>query len=157
MTSAETAAELDFDEWLTTGRDAGWVGPAVCVFHDSVPATEEEDELLWDGEDARIHILRLYPDRATKDGAETLQTTYAEEYKAEPFQFPAGCSEWVDAGYAAGWISQPSDYIHDGTPLSGTELDELDEGEICAHILRLYPNADVKAGVEANHTPTNWR
>ena len=51
---------MTFDEWLRTGMDCGWCGPAVCSTHDGTPTSEAEDDDLEDGADPCVHILRLY-------------------------------------------------------------------------------------------------
>lgn len=61
--------ELNFDEWLKIGMDAGHVGPPVCFTHDGMPTSEDEDE-AWEEGDPCLHILRLYPDSATKIAVE---------------------------------------------------------------------------------------
>lgn len=65
--------------------------------------------------------------------------------------------EWVRAGIAAGWCGPPVCSTHDGTPLSDAELDEFEQGDPCIHIIRLYADADTKAAVEADHSPSQWR
>jgi hypothetical protein len=52
---------MTFDEWLKIGMDKGWCGPSVCVTHDGVPMTEQEEESLYDDEPC-IHAIRLYED-----------------------------------------------------------------------------------------------
>lgn len=75
LSSVETAARkmvepLDFDTWLSQGIEQGWCGPAVCQIHDGTPTSDSEDEEFEQGDDPCIHILRLYPDQATKESVE---------------------------------------------------------------------------------------
>ncbi len=49
---------MDFEEWLETGHRNGWCGAPVCVPHDGIPTTEEEDEDI----DMCLHVVRLYVD-----------------------------------------------------------------------------------------------
>jgi hypothetical protein len=65
MPSETTTPELDFDAWLAIGRDSGWISRDVCGVHYGTPTSVEEDE----SEDC-AHILRLYPDAATKEAVE---------------------------------------------------------------------------------------
>jgi hypothetical protein len=60
----------DFDTWLAQGIAQGWCGPAVCASHDGTPTTADEDE-EWETGDPCLHILRLYPDQATKEAVES--------------------------------------------------------------------------------------
>lgn len=56
----ESKIELDFEEWLALGWKNKWVGPVVCETHDGVPCSEEESNLLWDGHDICLSIIRVY-------------------------------------------------------------------------------------------------
>ncbi|WP_159600864.1 hypothetical protein [Agromyces humi] len=70
-TTADKAGRAErFEEWLREGQEQGFVGPAVCCTHDSVPTTEAEDDEWEDGDDICIHILRLYADIETKSAVE---------------------------------------------------------------------------------------
>lgn len=60
---------MTFDEWHKIGFEAGFCGPAVCITHDGLPTTEDEDGELSDF-DPCIHILRLYEDQTMKTGVE---------------------------------------------------------------------------------------
>ena len=51
---------MTFDEWLRTGMDCGWCGPAVCSTHDGTPTSDAEDDDFEEGADPCVHILRLY-------------------------------------------------------------------------------------------------
>ena len=61
---------MSFDEWLDTGREAGWCGPPVCDIHDGTPMSEEEGDLLLDGDGVCLHVLRLYEDADHKKAIE---------------------------------------------------------------------------------------
>ena len=56
----------EFEAWLRTGVEEGWVGPPVCSTHDGTPMTAEEGEELWDGGEPCLHVLRLYEDADKK-------------------------------------------------------------------------------------------
>lgn len=58
---------MTFEEWLELGFNNGWVGPEVCITHDGLPTTEEEDE---DDGDPCIHVIRLYEDADMKHAVE---------------------------------------------------------------------------------------
>lgn len=64
---------------------------------------------------------------------------------------------WLRQGFKAGFVGPPVCSTHDGTPLSEVEEEEFEEGDPCLHILRLYENAEQKAAVEKNHSPSVWR
>ena len=67
---------MTFNEWLQTGINNKWCGPAVCATHDGIPSTKNE-ETTWDnGGDPCQHILRLYPDQQTADEINTTYTPY---------------------------------------------------------------------------------
>ncbi len=53
---------LEFDEWLAIGMSKSWIGPPVCYMHDGLPTSEDEDNMMDNGEDPCFHILRLYED-----------------------------------------------------------------------------------------------
>jgi hypothetical protein len=55
-----------FEDWYTTGVEAGYCGAIGCVIHDGVPmtATEEEDD------EPCIPMVRLYEDTATRKAVE---------------------------------------------------------------------------------------
>ena len=55
-------------EWLELGLRSGWCGPAVCVIHDGVPSTLEEDEDEF-GEPC-IPMVRLYADAVERAAVE---------------------------------------------------------------------------------------
>jgi len=61
---------MTFNEWLTQGIEAGFVGPAVCYTHDGLPLSEAELEEFEEG-DPCVHILRLYEDADHKAAVET--------------------------------------------------------------------------------------
>jgi hypothetical protein len=67
-------------------------------------------------------------------------------------------NEWINQGIAQQWCGPPVCYTHDGTPTSEAEEEQFDEGfDLCIHIVRLYVDAETKAAVEANHSPSQWR
>jgi hypothetical protein len=57
-------------EWLRYGLDRGWAGPPLCETHDGTPTTPAEDDEFEEGMDPCIHIIRLYPDKQTRDEVE---------------------------------------------------------------------------------------
>lgn len=54
--------EMKMDEWLEYGIKRSWCGPPICMTHDGVPTTEDEDNAWDEGEDPCIHIVRMYHD-----------------------------------------------------------------------------------------------
>jgi hypothetical protein len=66
--------------------------------------------------------------------------------------------EWLQEGLSNGFCGPAVCYPHDGLPMTEEEDSQFFEGEDpCIHIIRLYEDLDVKAGVEANHSPSIWR
>jgi hypothetical protein len=61
---------MTLDDWLATGIAAGYCGPPICDTHDGTPTTADEDAQYENGYDPCFHILRLYPDTATKAAVE---------------------------------------------------------------------------------------
>ncbi len=60
----------DFDEWIRVGMEQGWCGPPLCATHDGTPTSAGEDEQFDEGGDPCLHVIRLYPDQATKTAVE---------------------------------------------------------------------------------------
>jgi hypothetical protein len=65
--------------------------------------------------------------------------------------------DWLKLGIEQNWCGPAVCYTHDGLPTSESEDQEFEEGDPCIHIIRLYEDDEVKAGVEANHSPSIWR
>ncbi|NBO53323.1 MAG: hypothetical protein EBU84_01755 [Actinobacteria bacterium] len=65
---------------------------------------------------------------------------------------------WMRIGLSRGWCGPPVCYTHDGVPSTAQEDDEWIEGkDPCMHIVRLYEDAQMRALVEMNHSPSKWR
>jgi hypothetical protein len=66
--------------------------------------------------------------------------------------------DWIKAGLENGWCGPPVCSTHDGIPYSHEEEEAWNEGDDpCAHVIRLYEDAQQKASVEKTHSPTQWR
>ncbi|AXH46840.1 hypothetical protein I5G67_gp002 [Mycobacterium phage Aminay] len=66
--------------------------------------------------------------------------------------------DWLRYGYGQGYCSPPVCELHDGIGTTASEDNDLEDGgEPCISVVRIYPDADTKAGVEANHSPSVWR
>jgi hypothetical protein len=63
-------AAIDFDTWINQGIEGGWCGPAVCLPHDGLPMSLEEEAEGDAGWDPCLHVIRLYPDEHTRKGVE---------------------------------------------------------------------------------------
>lgn len=61
---------MDFEEWIKTGIENGWCGPAICYTHDGFPTSEHEDAEFEDGADPCMHVIRLYEDYNQKKSIE---------------------------------------------------------------------------------------
>lgn len=65
---------MTFNEWLQIGINNRWCGPAICDTHDGMPLTEDESEMMWDGQDPCIHIIRLYE---TPEHADSIEESHS--------------------------------------------------------------------------------
>lgn len=66
--------------------------------------------------------------------------------------------EWIEAGLREGFCGPPVCHTHDGLPMSNEEDDSWNDGEDpCIHIIRLYLDAEQKASIERDHSPSQWR
>jgi SOS-response transcriptional repressor LexA len=66
--------------------------------------------------------------------------------------------EWLAAGVEAGYASPQVCLTHDGHPTTRAEDEEFEEGgDPCLFIVRPYPSAEVRAEVEDNYSPAQWR
>ena len=65
--------------------------------------------------------------------------------------------EWASFGIAQGWCGPPVCWTHDGTPLSESEVETLEQYDPCVHIIRLYEDQQTRDAVEADHSPSVWR
>lgn len=50
----------DFLLWLESGVKRGWVSDSVCSIHEGTPLTDEEEEMLSEGDDPCIRVLRVW-------------------------------------------------------------------------------------------------
>lgn len=66
----ENSNATDFDSWMKTGIENGWVGPPVCYTHDGLPMALAEEDEFERGSDPCLHILRLYFDSAHRAAVE---------------------------------------------------------------------------------------
>ena len=53
-------------EWINLGVEMGWCGPPVCVTHDGMPMTGEEEDEFVEGNDICVHMIRPYHDSEEK-------------------------------------------------------------------------------------------
>ena len=51
---------MTFEEWAQYGYDQGWCGPPVCYTHDDFPATSQEHDELYEGDEPCMQMIRLY-------------------------------------------------------------------------------------------------
>ena len=62
--------EVNFEQWITTGIDNGWISRPVCSTHDGIPTTHDEDIEWEDGGDPCIYAVRLFADQDEKKAVE---------------------------------------------------------------------------------------
>jgi hypothetical protein len=48
--------------WIKLGIKKGWCGPPICITHDGIPTTPEQDAELDGGHDPCINMIRIYED-----------------------------------------------------------------------------------------------
>jgi len=60
---------LTLQQWIEIGIQQGWCGPSICITHDGLPMTSQEEEEFEEG-DPCVHIVRLYADDETRKGVE---------------------------------------------------------------------------------------
>jgi len=51
---------IEFLDWLNQGVNRGWVSEAVCVTHNGLPSTEDEDSEWEEGYDPCVPGLRIW-------------------------------------------------------------------------------------------------
>jgi hypothetical protein len=49
----------EFNIWLNNGIDRGWISSPFCCTHDGGPVTDEEYNLMDDGEDICLPHIKL--------------------------------------------------------------------------------------------------
>lgn len=76
---------MSFYEWMKFGIEQGWCGPPVCITHDGLPATPEEDDQQINGLDPCIHIVRMYEDGDQKREIEEYHSpsTWRDSYSRD--------------------------------------------------------------------------
>ena len=57
---------MNYQKWIRIGYKNGWCGPPVCAIHDDISMSAVEEELLYEGDEPCIHIVRMYPDDITR-------------------------------------------------------------------------------------------
>lgn len=75
--------DLSFDDWLEMGIRKGFTSPPVCYTHDAVPTTAVEDNLMEDGDDPCIFVMRPYQDTAER---EEVEANHAPSQWRNPFR-----------------------------------------------------------------------
>lgn len=55
--------------------------------------------------------------------------------------------EWLKFGQANNWISSIVCDIHEGTPMTSEEMDNIDQGLSCIYIARFYEEAQERINV----------
>jgi hypothetical protein len=66
-------------------------------------------------------------------------------------------NEWLEIGMSNRWCGPPVCYTHDGMPMTDTELDEMEDTDICLHMIRMYNDSDHAEQIENDHAPSVWR
>ena len=65
--------------------------------------------------------------------------------------------EWIKFGFDQGWCGPDVCETHDGLPLTEAQAEEFETSDPCIYIVRLYDSPEIKAAVEAAHSPSKWR
>lgn len=77
--------KMSFHEWMKFGIEQGWCGPPVCITHDGLPSTPEEDNQQINGDDPCVHIIRMYEDDEQKRQVEEYHSpsTWRDSYSRD--------------------------------------------------------------------------
>jgi hypothetical protein len=51
---------MEWNEWLSIGVTNGWVSLPICVTHEGIPSTPEEDVDIMLGEEICMYCLRVW-------------------------------------------------------------------------------------------------
>ena len=62
--------DFDFEQWLKFGWQQGWISGPVCVIHDGVPFSAEEDNDFEEDGEPCVHMFRLYENDHVKAAVE---------------------------------------------------------------------------------------
>lgn len=54
------------EEWLEYGISHGYCGPPVCVCHDGIPMTSEEDNEWEENGEVCVHMIRPYAETSER-------------------------------------------------------------------------------------------
>lgn len=65
--------------------------------------------------------------------------------------------EWIQYGMDNDWCGPAVCFTHDGLPVSDAEADQLEDFDICLHVIRLYESKEQKNRIERDHAPSQWR
>lgn len=52
----------NYYDWVRLSITKGWCGPPICLTHDGIPTTPEQDSQLDEGHDPCINMIRIYED-----------------------------------------------------------------------------------------------
>ena len=58
---------MTFEEWMEIGQKAGWISSGVCIMHDGLPMTEEEDREFEEGGDPCTPGFRVWIEKTDID------------------------------------------------------------------------------------------
>jgi hypothetical protein len=62
--------EVNFERWIATGINNGWISGPVCSTHDGIPTTHDEDVEWEEGGDPCIYAVRLFADDEERKAVE---------------------------------------------------------------------------------------
>ena len=71
---------MTVNEWLQTGINNKWIGPAICATHDGIPSSPQEEQQWENGQDPCQHILRLYENEQTANTINNHYTPYKHRH-----------------------------------------------------------------------------
>jgi len=81
MTGHPALRGMTQDEWMRHGWERGFCSPPVCVSHDGVPTTEQED----DDPDLCVTIVRLY--RSGQEASEVAENSSEVLWRARDMKW----------------------------------------------------------------------
>lgn len=51
---------LTKEDWLLVGLTHGWISEPTCIIHNTIPVTEEEDQIFTSGDSVCLYGMRLW-------------------------------------------------------------------------------------------------
>jgi hypothetical protein len=66
---------MNLIEWLEYGIERNYCTTVACAMHDGIPTTEDEDHMMYQGDDPCLHVVRISTDA---EEIEAIRKNYPE-------------------------------------------------------------------------------